>query len=142
MVTCNLNLGVQILSIVAGAFGVAVGLHNAIRWPHTLVVSIFTIIFGLLVILVEVYVLPQFKYIAFLLTMWGKAATYLFMGFLVYANSGLQLAAAIVFWVLFVVYLIVFFVTKSSSPPLLQKGLPPSFATTEGDYYQGVGDAA
>ncbi|OHT15247.1 hypothetical protein TRFO_14285 [Tritrichomonas foetus] len=135
---CNLNTVLQFVTIATGIFGVIIAIVLMIKYfgPAQIILDLVVIFFSLCIIASEIYVFDFFKYIAFLMTFWGKAALYLFMGFFLFAESGTGLVAAIVFWALFVFYVIVAFITKTTSPPLLQKNSQPSFSATDSDYFQ------
>jgi hypothetical protein len=47
------------------------------------------------------------------------------------------LFAAIVFWILAVLYVAMFFIAGTASLPLLQKNMPPQFQTCANDYFGG-----
>jgi hypothetical protein len=90
----------------------------------------------------ELYVLPFFKFLTFTLTIWGKGLVYMFLGFFVFDTSGVGLFAAIVFWILAVLYVIMFFIAGIASLPLLQKNIPPQFQTCANDYFgEGGGNS-
>jgi hypothetical protein len=85
-------------------------------------------------IVAEVHAFPVFRFVAFLLTIWGKGLMFLFLGFFEFRNRGVGLAAAIVFWALFAACVVLFFVIGTTAAPLTQKESPPEFATTDADY--------
>lgn len=145
MVDCNLNFILQIVTIIAGAFGIIVAIVCICSWFSVpgLILDIFVIFFCLCIIFSELYVFSFFKYIAFIATFWGKGTLYLFIGFFLFSTSGIGLAAAIIFWALFIFYIIVAVITKTSSPPLLQKNSQPNWSVSNEDYFgDGVGEAA
>lgn len=134
---CNVAFAFQIVSIVAGCFGIIVAIVCLIKWFSVpgLIMDIFVILFSLIIIASEVYVFDFFKYFAFILVFWGKAIFYLFMGFLLFSTSGIGLVAAIIFWALFIAYIILHFVFHITSVPIMQKNSPPSFETSNTDYF-------
>ena len=133
----SLGLIIQFVAIVAGVLGIACSLYCIFKYFSVggLILSIFTIIFCLIIIAVEVYIFEFFKYFAFILTFWGKGIMFLFMGFFIFSRDGFQLTCAIIFWVLFIIYVISFFIAKSSTKPLMQKEGPPQFTFSSSDVY-------
>lgn len=133
----SLGLIIQFIAILAGVLGIVCSLYCIFKYFSVggLILSIFTIIFCLIIIAVEVYIFEFFKFFAFILTFWGKGIMFLFMGFFIFSRDGFQLTCAIIFWVLFVVYLISFFIAKSSTKPLFQAGGPPSFTFSSNEVY-------
>ena len=143
-------MGIEILStilqyvaIVAGVFGIIVAFVCIFKYFSVggLIVDIFVIFFCVCIVLSELYIFDFFKYIAFIITFWGKGILYLFMGFFLFSSHGIGLIAAIIFWALFVLYLIVGFLVKSYNPPLFQKNSQPNFSVSEGDYFNDGGAA-
>jgi ABC-type transport system involved in multi-copper enzyme maturation permease subunit len=104
-----------------------------------IIFDVFLILFCLAIILSEIYVFEGMRYFAFILTIWGKGLMFLFMGFFEFRSAGIGLAAAIFFWVLFVVYVILFCIVGSSAPPLVQSNNPPEFQISDADYYKDEG---
>lgn len=129
----------QYLAIVAGVFGVIVAFVCIVKYFSVggLIVNIFVIFFSVCIVLSELYIFDFFKYIAFIVTFWGKGILYLIMGFFLFGGEAIQIIAAIVFWVLFILYLVVGFLVKQYNPPLLQKNSQPTFSISEADYFDG-----
>ena len=137
---CNLNFALQIFSICAGVFGVIMGIVMIFEYFSipSVILDAFVIFFSLCIIFSEVYVFQFFKYIAFIITFWGKAILYLSMGFFLFSTHGIGLVAAIIFWALTVFYIIVAIITRSASPPILQKNKQPEFESTDADYFHST----
>ena len=110
MVECNPGLIVQIIAIVAAVFGIVAGIVGFFDFASfvSVVMNLFVILISLLLLSVEIYIFSWMRYFGFLIKPWGKAAVYLFMGALLFAKKGFGLACAIIFWVLFFLYLIIF----------------------------------
>jgi hypothetical protein len=139
---CNLSFGVQIATIIASVFGIIAYIIYLVHGNlGGVITAIFGLLFCLLLIVSEVYVFNGMKYVAFVLTIWGKGVMFLFLGFLIFARSGYPLFTAIFFWVMFVAYVVLFIIAKGTSPPLMQKNSPPEFEVSEADYYQQDGGA-
>jgi hypothetical protein len=96
---------------------------------------LFAIFFCVLIIMSEIHAFPIFRYTAFILTIWGKGLMFLFLGCFEFRTGGVGLVAAILLWVMFILYIVLFFVLGKSSLPLTQKKTPPEFETKEADYY-------
>jgi hypothetical protein len=140
-IECNLPFAIQISTILGSTLGVIFAIIFMVNSNlGGVIFFIFVILFCVLVILSEVYVITPMRYTAFILTIWGKGMMFLFLGFFEFSTTGVGLAAGIIFWLLFIVYVAVFFVIGSTAPPLFQKETPPQFETTEADYY-GTGEA-
>ncbi|KAK8891663.1 hypothetical protein M9Y10_028883 [Tritrichomonas musculus] len=144
-------MGIEILStilqyvaIAAGVFGIIVAFVCIFKYFSVggLIVDIFVIFFCVCIVLSELYIFDFFKYIAFIVTFWGKGILYLFMGFFLFSSHGIGLVAAIIFWALFALYLIVGFLVKHYNPPLFQKNNQPNFSVSEQDYFGEGGPSA
>jgi hypothetical protein len=99
---------------------------------------VLIVFFCVLMIIAEVRVFPIFRYCAFMLTIWGKGLMFLFLGFFEFRDRGVGLAAAVLLWIMFVVYVTLFFFVRiKTSLPLMQKTAPPEFETTQADYFPG-----
>jgi hypothetical protein len=138
-VECTLPFAIQITTIVASMLGIIFALVLVFDDANFggVIFYAFIMFSCLLVILSEIYVVTLMRYVAFILTIWGKGMMFLFLGFFEFRAEGVGLAAAIIFWLLFIVYVTLFFVVGSTAPPLLQKQTPPQFETSEADYYSG-----
>jgi hypothetical protein len=100
----------------------------------------YTIVFCAALVCVEVYAFPFFKYFGVLLKMWGKAIMYLFVGALLYWNSGFGLACAIIYWILAVAFGIAGYFFRFASLPLMQRaGNPPDVGVSSSQIYEGQG---
>jgi hypothetical protein len=142
--TLDVNLVMQMICLSAAIFGIVcavirsveilgdLGSHN---WG-ALIAMIFVVIFCLFLLLVEVHVFNFLKYFAFLLTVWGKAIMYIFLGLFLYESEPLGLAAAIIFWFFFVLFIVLVFIGARPAPPLTQKTNPPNFETHSEKYFE------
>ena len=133
----------QIIAICVSLFGIiaaivlmviaAVDFVGAVR-------HIFTILFCAALLLIELYIFSFFKYFGFLLKCWGKGLMYLLVGALLFQTSGLGLFAAIVFWILAVVFGIIAYFLPVTALPLFQGGVcgksPPDVSVTANDVYE------
>ena len=141
MVECNLSLAVQITSIVAGSFAIVIGiycmfdLNDGSSKFKQFILNAFLVVFGVGIVMIEVYLFEIVKYFGFMLRNWGKALLYLFMGCFVFWTKGIRLVASIIFWVLSVIYFVFFFLKTPLAAPLLQKNTGVAFEVTNDDYY-------
>lgn len=133
-----LKLLVQIVSIIAAAFGMVISIIEItylVNFTHV-VYNVLICFLCAMLLLVEIYIFPCFRFFGFLLKNWGKALSYLLMGLLTFnEHDKLRLAAGIVFWILAGFYLIFQFVTKGISYPLAQRGGVVTLSTSTSDYY-------
>jgi membrane protein insertase Oxa1/YidC/SpoIIIJ len=141
MLVCNLNLILQSICVTAAAFGIVCAIVlfvEALDYGSegSAIAMVFVFIFCLFLLLVEVHVFNFLKYFAFLLTVWGKAVMYIFLGFFLYAHTSLGLAAAIIFWVFFVLFIVMVLLGAQTAPPLTQRNNPPQFETHSEKYFQ------
>ena len=137
MVNCSLLFATQIISIIASAFGIAIAIvimvQNGGSWT-TYIIPIYVLFFCIMLFVVEIYILPCFRFFGFLLKNWGKGATYLLLGFLIFnPNVTLNIVAGVIFWILAVLYIILSFVAKGIARPLAQKTV--SLSTSNADYW-------
>jgi hypothetical protein len=137
-ITCNLAFAVQILTIIAGIWGIIVAIIFVITESDLggIIFNAFLMLFCCLLIMSEIYVAAIMRYVAFIQTIWGKGCFFLFMGFFEFRQQGVGLAAAISFWILFILYVILFCVIGGTAPPLTQTNNPPQYETTEEEYYK------
>ena len=137
MGTINITLVIQVVSIIAASFGIIISLMRIgkISRFENLVMTLFVLFFSILLLSVEVYIIPVFRYFGFLLKSWGKACTYLILGFFVWGLGDLENVAAYVFWVLCGVYFVITFITTGIARPLLQKTGDINLSTSQSDYF-------
>ena len=139
MATCNLLFGTQIASIIAAIFGIVVSIIELATYHidfTSCIVIIYVLIFCLLLLLVEIYIPNFLRFFGFLLKNWGKALTYLFVGFLFFnPHRTFNIIVGVVFWVLAIIYLILTFITKGIAKPLAQRNSTITLSTTNGDYW-------
>jgi hypothetical protein len=147
-VIVNTGVVLQVISVLAAVFGVVCSLYELFETSKNLedarklskfILMLFVLLFCLFLIFAEIYVFDFFKYIAFILTTWGKALFYLFLGFFFYSDprdDSLGFAAAIIFWVLSILYLVMVFVSAGPARPIGQRAAPPKFEANSKDYYQ------
>ena len=128
---------VQILAIIAAVFGLVAGIVGFFNFDSfvSVIMNAFVIVFSLTLLSVELYVFSWIKYFGFLIKAWGKAAVYLFMGALLFAPKGFGLACAIIFWILFVIYVIFAIILQAAAPPLFQRSDLPNISSSSNDYY-------
>ena len=140
-VSCNLSLAVQITSIVAGAFAVVIGiycmfdLNDGSPKFQQFILNAFLVIFGVGIMMIEIYIFDFAKYFGFMLKTWGKSMMCLFMGCFVFWTRGIRLVAAIIFWILSIFYFVFIFISAGIAPPLLQRNSGVAFEVTNEDYY-------
>lgn len=138
----------QVIAICASIFGVIVGILQMIM-EAILVISairnVFAIVFCLFLLCIELYIFSFFKYFGFILKMWGKGLMYLLVGALFFQTKGIGLGAAIVFWVLAVVFGILSYFLPVASLPAFQGGVcgkpPPSITITAEEVYEKDSDS-
>ncbi|OHT07182.1 hypothetical protein TRFO_01318 [Tritrichomonas foetus] len=141
MVKFNYTLILQIISILAGIFGVVAGVIRCFSGGFGgFINGIITILFALFCLICEIYIFSFFRYFGFMFKNWGKGCMYLFMGALLFATSGFGLVCAIIFWALAIVYFVLAFFAKAVSPPVLQggwkSGSPPSMNIDASEIYE------
>jgi len=137
MATINITLVIQVVSIIAASFGIVISLMRFGKTSgfENFVMTLFVLFFSVLLLSVEVYIIPIFRYFGFLLKSWGKACTYLILGFFIWGNDDLGKIAAYVFWVLCGVYFVFTFITTGIARPLLQKTGDINLSTSQSDYF-------
>ena len=138
MAEVSLGLIFQIIAIIGGLFTVIMGIYWFFAYLSfvNVIRNLFLIILGLMIIIPEIYIFDFFKYFGFLLTVWGKAIFYFYLGFFVFGSSGLQITTSIILWLLAVLQIVFHFVGGGyNAPPLAQKG-GVSFSTSNSDYFE------
>ena len=139
---CNFNCLVQWCSIFVSLYGIGASVASIILHPSLggIILYAFVILFCVMILFTEIYVCSLFKYAAFIITFWGKGILYLFIGFFLFDTGDIwRIISAVLFWAMFALYVGVYFVTKSSSPPLCQKNSKPTFEAKNDDYYEDRG---
>lgn len=144
-VSCTVNLILQILSIALGVYGIIAGIVMMTNGSfRSIIMGVFVIIFGVALILVEVYIFGFFSYFGFLMKQWGKAIMYLFLGALLWGTSGMGLANVIIFWAAAIAYFIFAFVIPIVNAPILQGGMnsgsPPDLTVNSTSIYEASGN--
>lgn len=146
-VTCNFNFVLQIICIILGVYGIIAGIVlMATGTFRGIIMGAFVVVFGVCLILVEVYIFSFFSYFGFLLKSWGKAIMYLFLGALLWGTSGIWLANVIIFWAAAIAYFVLSFFFPVVSVPLMQGGLnggaPPDLTVNSSSIYESGGNDA
>ena len=137
MVVINLTALVQIVSIVVSIFGIIIGVQKiqVYRYFSSLVISLFFTFCCVLLLFVEIFIIPCFRFFGFLLKPWGKAFTYLFLSFLITGNDTFSNITQVVFWILSVIYFLLSFLTNGISRPILQQTGEIYLTTAPNDYF-------
>ena len=140
---CTVQFSFQVIALVAALFGIIAGFITMFTGGSNgfilFIRGVYTIIFALVLGLIEVYVFSFFGYFGFLLKLWGKGIMYLFVGALLFATSGFGLACAIIYWACAVIYGILGIFFPVSAPPLLQggfRGYPPEIHVSSSEIYE------
>ena len=136
MVTINLTLVIQIVSIVAAVFGIVFSCMSFSSSTLSIkVISAFILFLSLMLLFVEIYIIPFFRFFGFLLKPWGKACTYLFVGFFLYKRPSYGSFAGVLYWTLAVIYFFISFLTNGIARPLLQQTGDIQLTTGANDYF-------
>ena len=135
----NITSIIQILSIVASSLGIYYGftLFQYSGNLERLINSLFVLFFCILLLFVEIYIFPFFRFFGFLLKPWGKGVTYLILSFFINSrNQNLfEQITQISFWVLAGIYIIFTFASNGIAKPLLQQNTEIHLTTNQKDYF-------
>ena len=127
MACCTLGTVFQIITIVAALFAVVMAIvYFFVRFNDAS---------DLFINVIFIFLLPFMKYFGFILTFWGKAFVFIFLGLLNFdPNSGYGITTAVVMWLAGICQIVFYFVnSRLVSPPLLQSS--PEFSTSNNDFF-------
>jgi hypothetical protein len=141
----SVPLVVQICALVVSVFGIVASFLIMFDHPAGFtgwMRGVYVLFFCVVLAEVEFYVFAFHRYFGFLLKNWGKGLMYLFVGALLFADSGYGLWCSIIYWVLAVVFGIVAFFVPVAARPMLQGGLCGSpeelgLAIKSGEIFKG-----
>ncbi|KAJ8099701.1 Golgi apparatus membrane protein TVP15 [Lipomyces tetrasporus] len=124
----------RIVNLVIGALMVLGGLSSFFPLSfRTVVLAIYTILFGALVILAEFSMPNQVaRYASFLMSFIGRGLFYIFMGALVLAPGALRIVGGSVIMLVGAIYIVLEF-TPSIEPPSNMRGDEPGYEAPVGE---------
>ena len=136
---CSLKFALQIVSIVACCYAIAVALYLSVTYPVATYVTcdVIVLIFSIFLIIADIHVFEWIKYFSFVPTLWGRALLFFIMGFFIYNSyDTLSLVSAILFFILSMFFAITFAIVGLAAPPLTQLKERPEFSIALPDYYE------
>ena len=140
IMACSLKLALQIISIVACCYAIAISLYYAVAHTATEYVTceVIVLLFSVFLILADIHVFEWMKYFSFVPTLWGRSLIFFMIGFFIYyAAETLALISSILFFILSMFYSIVFAIVGRGAVPLTQHNKPPEFsAALPDDFYE------
>ncbi|KAK9247325.1 Golgi apparatus membrane protein TVP15 [Lipomyces tetrasporus] len=124
----------RIVNLVIGALMALGGLSSFFPLSfRTVVLAIYTILFGALVILAEFSMPNQVaRYASFLMSFIGRGLFYIFMGALVLAPGALRIVGGSVIMLVGAIYIVLEF-TPSIEPPSNMRGDEPGYEAPVGE---------
>ena len=142
---CSLKLALQIISIVACCYAIAISLYYAISHTATeyVMCEVIVLLLSLFLIIADIHVFEWMKYFSFVPTLWGRSLIFFMIGFFIYYSAEtLALISSVLFFVLSMFYSIVFAIVGRGALPLTQQNKPPEFsAALPDDFYEKREDA-
>ena len=129
----------QIVCIIVSVLGFLSGFYllTSMTTFPTFVMGFFIVLFSVLLLLAEIYVFSFFKYFSFLLTNWGKAIMYFFLGSLFYNPAAtFNVILSFLYWILAGFFLVMTFVTGGVAKPLFQAADQIQISTNTNDFFE------